>query len=235
LNALLLAGGYGTRLRPLTDTTPKCLMPVGGKPLLQIWLERLDQAGFNNFVINTHYLAQQVEEFVKKSPWRRRIRLAYEENLLGTAGTLVKHQHFFGGSDGLLVHADNLCLADFGDFIGAHRNRPTGTWITMMAFRTEEPKSCGIIEIDGQGVMRGFYEKKANPPSNLANAAVYFLSPEFINQLRLRWMSAIDFSTEILPMLGGRAFVWETKDPLIDIGTPKNYEFACNIFNNLKR
>ncbi len=229
MNALLLAGGYGTRLRPLTDKIPKCLMPVGGKPLLQIWLERLDQAGFDNFLINTHYLAEQVAQFIDHSRWRKRVQLAHEEKLLGTAGTLVRHRDFFGMRDGLLVHADNLCLADFESFSVAHHDRPSGTWITMMTFRTDDPSSCGIVEPDRQGIMQAFHEKQANPPSNLANGAVYLLSPAFLDQLRTQWIAATDFSTEILPELNGRVFTWETQDSLIDIGTPYRYHQACRL------
>ena len=67
MRALLLAAGLGTRLRPLTDTMPKCLVPIKGRPLLSIWLERLTQAGIGPFLINTHYLANQVEVLLEAS------------------------------------------------------------------------------------------------------------------------------------------------------------------------
>ncbi|MBT6543216.1 MAG: NTP transferase domain-containing protein, partial [Rhodobacteraceae bacterium] len=112
MRALLLAAGLGTRLRPLTNTTPKCLVPIKGQPLLGIWLERLTQAGIGQFLVNTHYLAEQVEVFIQASPYRDQVTLVNELELHGTAGTLIANLDFFQGEDGLLIHADNYCLAD---------------------------------------------------------------------------------------------------------------------------
>ena len=94
MKAILLAAGLGTRLRPITDTTPKCLVPIGSKPLLQIWLERLSEAGIGPFLINTHYLADQVKTFVEESAFRKKITLVHENHLLGTAGTLIENLDF---------------------------------------------------------------------------------------------------------------------------------------------
>ena len=151
MRALLLAAGLGTRLRPITDLTPKCLVQIGNKPLLQIWLERLSEAGNGPFLINTHYLAEQINVFVEKSPFREKIKLVHESHLLGTAGTLLENQDFFHDENLMLIHADNYCLADFTEFEAAHRNRPLGCDLTMMTFRTDDPSSCGIVELDENG------------------------------------------------------------------------------------
>ena len=124
MRAMLLAAGLGTRLRPLTDSIPKCLVPIKSEPLLGIWLERLTHAGIGPFLINTHYLASQVESFIEACPYRDQIRLVNEFELRGTAGTLIDNLDFFQGEECLLIHADNYCLADFTDFQQAHRNRP---------------------------------------------------------------------------------------------------------------
>ncbi len=93
--ALLLAGGYGTRLRPLTDTLPKCLVPIHGKPLLSYWLDLLFESGVERALINTHYLPDQVRSFRDQSPWRERIDLAHEDTILGTAGTVRENRGLF--------------------------------------------------------------------------------------------------------------------------------------------
>jgi len=98
VRVLLLAAGFGTRLRPLTDTVPKCLVPVKGIPLLEIWLNRLTDSGFGPFLINTHYLAKQVQAFVANSSLRDQIKLVNEPNLLGTAGTLNRNIDFLRNS-----------------------------------------------------------------------------------------------------------------------------------------
>ena len=227
MRALLLAAGLGTRLRPITDTTPKCLVPIHGQALLAIWLQRLAQAGIGPFLVNTHYLSGQVNAFVETSPYRKDIILVHERDLLGTAGTLIANLDFFSGTDGLLIHADNYCLADFSAFLQAHRSRPPECVMTMMTFRTDAPSSCGIVELDARGVVVGFHEKVAKPPGNLANGAVYILSAEFLKRLRFDLNTATDFSTEVLGRLVGEIYSYETSTPFLDIGTPENY-FRAN-------
>ena len=226
MRALLLAAGLGTRLRPITDTTPKCLVPIHGAALLAIWLQRLAQAGIGPFLVNTHYLSGQVEAFVQASPYRKDISLVHERDLLGTAGTLVANLDFFAGGDGLLIHADNYCLADFSAFLQAHHSRPPECLMTMMTFRTDAPSSCGIIELDMRGVVVGFHEKVVNPPSNLANGAVYILSAELLRRLGSDLRGVTDFSTEVLSLLVGKIYSYDAAATFLDIGTPENYAKA---------
>lgn len=228
MRALLLAAGLGTRLRPLTDTMPKCLVPIKTRPLLGIWLERLIQAGIGPFLINTHYLAEQVQEFIRTNPHRDRVTLVHEPEMQGTAGTLIANLDFFQGEDGLLIHADNYCLADFTAFLQAHHNRPSECLITMMTFRTNNPSSCGIVELDERDVVIGFHEKVPNPPGNLANGAVYVISADLLTTLGTSLNTVNDFSTEVLNRLVGRIYSYETSEVFLDIGTPETYELANN-------
>ncbi len=164
MKALLLAAGLGSRLRPLTETVPKCLVPVRGKPLLAYWCDLLFDAGIDRILINTSWLSEQVEAFVRTSPWSERIDLVHETELLGTGGTVKMNHAYFGGEDFLLAHADNLTDFDVERFLAAHRARPSGCELTMLAFTTDDPRSCGILELDREGVVQAFHEKVANPP-----------------------------------------------------------------------
>src|ERR1700722_2511913 len=183
MRALLLAAGMGSRLRPITDTTPKCLVPVHGKPLLDYWLELLFGAGVERVLINTHWLSDKVRDHVALSPWRSLIDLVHEPHLLGTGGTVLANRRYFGEAPFLVAHADNLTDFDVAALIGAHEKRPPGCVMTMLAFRTDDPSSCGILELDSRGVVVGFHEKVANPPGNLANGAVYVIGPEVVARL----------------------------------------------------
>ncbi len=225
MRAILLAAGLGTRLRPLTNRLPKCLAPIDGKPLLEIWLERLADAGIGGFLINTHYLQDQVTDFVKSSRFRHQITIAEEPVLLGTAGTLWANREFLEGADGMLIHADNYCLADLTQLIRAHQDRTPGCVMTMMTFQTSRPETCGVVEVDSQGVVTGFHEKVSNPPTTIANAAVYILSREMLSSLP----EASDLSTEVLPRYVGKIQTYHTPETLIDIGTPESYQQACLI------
>jgi mannose-1-phosphate guanylyltransferase len=229
MRVILLAAGFGTRLRPLTDTIPKCLVPIKGKPLLQIWLERLIESGFDFFLINTHYLANQVSDFVNSSEFKDKCILKNEVNLLGTAGTLLENLDFIGEDECMLVHADNYCLANFSDFISAHNQRPSGCLMTMMTFRTNMPSSCGIVDLNDNNVIIGFHEKVKSPPGNLANGAIYILSIDFIKLIKENFYSVTDFSIDILPHFLGRIYSYETNECFMDIGTPESYTIANNL------
>lgn len=226
MRALLLAAGLGTRLRPLTESTPKCLVPIHGRPLLSFWIDNLLQAGVDRCLVNTHYLAEQVEAYVDSSQLGERITLAYEEELLGTAGTLMAHLDFFDSDGGLLIHADNFCGESMVTLLGAHARRPAHCLMTMLTFDTDAPENCGIVEIDPNNVVVGFHEKVRNPPGCLANGAVYALSAELISRLPHEFAGARDFSTEVLPRLVGRIYSYRTEQLFLDIGTPDNYARA---------
>jgi mannose-1-phosphate guanylyltransferase len=226
MKAILLAAGFGTRLRPLTDKVPKCLVPIKGKPLLEIWLDRLSAAGVDSFLINTHYLHEQVKEFIKKSSYNDKVTLFYEPKLLGTAGTLNANLDFFKGQDGMLIHSDNYCLADIPEFINAHQNRPKPCVMTMMTFKTENPTQCGIMQLDENNIVTGMQEKVSNPDGNLANGAVYILSGDFQNYMRSELSSTTDLSNEVLPTLMHKIYSYQTDKTFIDIGTPETYQKA---------
>ena len=95
MKALLLAGGYGTRLKPITDLVPKCLVPIAGRPLIDYWIESLKKAGIERILINTHYLNTQMEDYKKKIKYSNYIELIYEPVLKGTAGTLIENYQYW--------------------------------------------------------------------------------------------------------------------------------------------
>lgn len=226
MRAILLAAGLGTRLRPLTNTVPKCLITIKGTPLLEIWINKLLNAGIESILVNTHHHAAKVATFLTNSKYRNRIVVVYEPQLLGTAGTLLTNLPFFQGDDGILAHADNYFLEDLSNLLAAHKMRSLGCEITMLTFRSETPSTCGIVEVDKLGVVTSFHEKVGAPPGNLANGALYLLSSEFIARLPLDWTSAQDFSTDILPSLVGKIQTYETTQLFLDIGTPGTYARA---------
>lgn len=229
MKAILLAAGFGTRLRPLTNKIPKCLVPIKGKPLLEIWLEKLFYAGINSILINTHYLAEQVVEFVENSKYRDNCILKFENQLLGTFGTLLNNIEFIEDNDCLFIHADNYCIEDLNNLIFAHEHRPKYCLMTMMTFRTDTPSSCGIVEINKHNVVIDFHEKISSPPGNLANGAIYILSSKLIKIFKKDYKLATDFSTEVIPTLLGGIYVYETKNIFIDIGTLEKYDIANSI------
>ena len=222
MRALLLAAGLGTRLRPLTDTTPKCLVPIKGKPLLDIWCEALLAAGVTKLLINLHYKSEQVQQYIGSSKFSEFVETIYEPSLLGTAGTLLANRKFFENQDGILLHADNYCEANISALISAHESRPSNCDLTMLAFRTPTPGTCGILEVTENKFMQKMYEKSSDDHGNLANAAFYILSKKLIGELK----DETDFSNEVIPKYLGKTLVFETSETFIDIGTPESYALA---------
>ena len=221
--ALLLAAGLGTRLRRFTLHTPKCLVPICGEPLLARWLRALEQAGCESVLINTHYLAHEVEAFISSwSSYTMTIQTIHETELLGTAGTLLANHDFFEDSTGILIHADNAMEADLTDFLSSHLSRRSYCPLTMLTFNTDTPSSCGIVEIDCHNVVQRFHEKVLHPPGNRANGALYAFDGDFLVDVKLIHPAPIDFSTEVIPKFLGRIQTWHTDQLYLDIGTPQS-------------
>ena len=217
--ALLLAAGLGTRLKPLTDIWPKCLMPIRDRPLLEYWLNILQKSGIDNILVNTHYLSEYVEGFIKQPQFTGWVDSVYEPSLLGTAGTIRENIGFCQNSTVLLAHADNWTCCNFSDFLNYHNNqRPKGTVMTMMTFTCPNPSECGIVELNSDGVVVEFHEKVQNPPGKLANAAVYLIESEVIEWI-VNNPKVTDFSTEVLPQFVGKIATWENRKIHRDIGT----------------
>jgi mannose-1-phosphate guanylyltransferase len=230
MKALLLAAGLGTRLKPLTDNIPKCLMEIDGKPLLEYWIAMLYKGGVYPLLVNLHHHADKVASFINNSPYKEFVTTVYEEKLLGTGGTLLKNQSFFDNEPLMLVHADNLSVFDVQAFVNSHMNRPAGCEITMMTFKTPTPHTCGIIETDEKGCVQAFHEKVASPPSDMANGAVYIVEQSIFNYLASLNKEFIDFSTDVIPFYMGRINAFHNDVYHRDIGTIESYKMACQEF-----
>ena len=232
MKALLLAAGLGTRLRPITDAIPKCLVPIHGRPLLDYWLQMLSDAGVGPLLINLHHMADHVVNYLDHCPFSHTVSTVYEGDLLGTAGTLLKNRDFFADEAFMLIHADNLSRFDVKAFIRRHRERPEQCEITMMTFDTDAPESCGIVELDEDGVVKAFHEKKCDPPGYLANGAVYILEPSILEHLASLGKETIDFSTEVLPQYLSRIHTFKNDQYHRDIGTVRAYQKALQETEN---
>ena len=226
MKALLLAAGYGTRLGAITKCCPKCLIQVGNETMLDHWLYKLDKLGVTEFIINTHYLAEQVKEYISRHPLKDKIVLCYEPLLLGTAKTVLSHIDALRGETCFIIHVDNFCDDNLINFMLAHKRRPLGTVMSMLTFNTSTPERCGIVEVDNMNILIDFYEKQKSSPSNKANGAVYIASVDFFGQLEKFHIVNKDFSTGIIPNLLGKVFCYHTDRYYEDIGTPESLKRA---------
>jgi mannose-1-phosphate guanylyltransferase len=204
MKALLLAAGKGTRLKPLTNYVPKCLVPIMNRPLLEIWLDLLDHDLITDVLVNTHHLADQVVKMIAESEHNKNITIVHEDKLLNTGGTIKANRKFFGSEPLMVIHADNLSLFDLNSFYSRFSNRPAGVEITMMTFVTDSPSSCGLVTLSNDGIVNAFVEKPKVAVTNLANAAVYIISSNVVDYIAELNCDQIDFSADVIPKYVGR-------------------------------
>ena len=220
---VVLAAGLGTRLRPLTDRMPKCMIPVAGRPIIDYWVRGLADAGVRDVLINTHHLPEQVRAYMSTVNERIGMRLseAYEPTLLGSAGTIAANGDFAADAgEVIIIYADNFSDVDLRAMLDFHRAHDDP--FTMLLFRAPNPKACGIAELDGENRVVSFVEKPQEPKSDLANAGVYIVD-------RGAWREmvdagAFDLGHEVLPRFVGRMRGYAGASYHLDVGTHEAYE-----------
>lgn len=223
MKSFLLAAGRGTRLKPLTDSVPKCLVLINGKPLIHYWLELCERHGITEVLINLHHLPEKVIQFIESSSYRVKIHTIFEEKLLGTAGTVFSHRDFVRDEERFFIfYADNLTNADVAAMRNFHERK--GSLFTMGLFRADEPQSCGIATLNEDDRVIEFVEKPSSPRGNLANAGIYLAEKEIFQYFPRK--EFMDFGFDILPQLIGKMHGYEIKEYLLDIGTYENYQRA---------
>lgn len=228
MKALLLAGGYGSRLRPITNSIPKCLVKIKSKPLLDYWLEAsIDKLGCNSVVINTHYLADQVCDHIADSKYSNKVTLVHEETLLGTLNTVKNNLPMFQTEDLLLAHADNYCVTDWQNFLNCFEQRNAQIHMTMMTFNCETPKSCGMVKLDGLGRIVEYIEKPDFEYSgSRANGAVFLLDAMARHSIASMPEHCSDLCKDFLPAYLNHINCFHNSHVHIDIGTPEKLAFA---------
>jgi mannose-1-phosphate guanylyltransferase len=221
MKAFLLAAGHGTRLKPLTDTAPKCLLPIRGVPLLEIWLNLCSLHGIDDVLINVHAHPAMVRKFAEENKSGVKIRLSEEETLLGSAGTLRANRDWLGDAEEFaILYGDVLTNANLSSLVEFHRQKKQIATIAL--YEVTNPTKCGIVTTDKDGIVRDFVEKPANPTSNCAFTGLMIATPAIFDLIPSETPADIGF--HVLPKLVGRMAALPIKDFLVDIGTPEKYE-----------
>ena len=229
MKALLLAAGYGTRLRPITSTVPKCLVPIHGIPLLHVWITRLMNFGVSEIIVNTHYKSEMVTKFIETQAYDCKISIIFEKELLGTAGTLLNLAAELARDRFFVFHADNLSFINLKSFLENHSNRSSNCIMSMATFQTDTPETCGIVEIDANNILQRFIEKPSISTNFRANSACFVFEHEiFIDQSisTIDVTKNIDISIDLIPNLINKINVFDFSDYHRDIGSMHALEKA---------
>jgi mannose-1-phosphate guanylyltransferase len=223
VKAFLLAAGVGNRLRPMTDTVPKCMVLIDDRPLLDIWLDAFDEAGVNEVLVNLHHLPDVVRRHLAARARPPAVHMFFEPVLLGSAGTLAANREWVKGEEFFLAcNADNLTDFDVRSLVAAHL--AYAPLATLTAFHSENPSAGGVLEVDDVGWVTGFTEKPAEPASDLVNAGMYAFSPGVLDAIGGTRPSDIGY--DLLPRLVGKARAIGVGGYFRDIGTPESYQRA---------
>ena len=197
--AMVLAGGSGKRLRPLTDSVHKCMVPIWGKPLMEYIIESLSHQGVKQIRINLCHLAETVmEHFGNGSAWGVDISYSIEDKPLGTAGGVKKAADFFD-STFFVWYGDNLSNCDLEPLYSFHRAR--GGLATIALHYREDPTPSGIVGLDEDGRITRFLEKPRPEQifSHWVSAGIFVLEPEIIEMIPTE--GSPDFGRDIFPAL----------------------------------
>ncbi len=223
LKAFLLAGGHGTRLRPLTDTLPKCLVPIRGKPLLDIWLELCARSGITDVLLNLHAHPQQIARHLEQANPPVNVRVVHEEQLLGSAGTLAANRAWVDSDPAFwILYSDVLTNANLRRMSAFHSR--SGRVATLGLYRVPDPSRCGVAITDRAGVIVDFEEKPRNPRANWVFSGLMVAAPQLLDEIPRALPADIGF--HVLPRLLGRMMGYPIEDYLLDIGTLPNYQRA---------
>lgn len=223
MKAFLLVAGEGTRLRPLTWNVPKCLVPILGRPLLHYWFKLCQCYGIDSVLLNLHHLPEKVEEFLKTNNYGLQVRMTFEPELLGSAGTIRANWDFVEKEESFFIfYGDNLTnvrLDLMREFHQGHRGL-----LTMGLFQSSVPKECGIVQLAPDGLVLEFVEKPEEPRSNLANAGIFLARAGILDFIPDG--KGVDLGYHVLPVLVGKMYGWLVQGYLRDIGSAKSYEQA---------
>ena len=223
MKAFLLAAGNGTRLRPITDRIPKCLVEIQGKPLLGIWFDLLRRYGVREILVNVHAHTITVREYVREHSQGLIVDILEEPELLGSAGTIVANRDWLGSEqDFLVLYADVLTNLNLEKMLRFHLTRRAAA--TLGVYAAMNPEQCGITVVDINGIVRQFVEKPRHPPCNLAFSGVLIGTPTLLDSIPARIPADLGF--DVLPRLVNQMVAYRIKEFLLDIGTPENHRLA---------
>jgi len=231
MKVVILAGGFGTRLRPLSSTRPKPMIPVLGKPNLQYILENLEKIKeIDEVILSVHYMRGEIREFIedKMSDYPKDIRFVNDPMPLETGGALKNIEEFVG-EEFLVIYGDVFTNFNFEELIKAHKEN--GGLVTVALTKVYDPEKYGVVITDDEGKIVDFEEKPLKPKSNIVDAGIYMVNKEVLKGIPKG--KEIYFEREILPRLVSQGQVYGYMMPRenywVDLGTPEDFFYAHQV------
>ncbi len=237
MKAVVLAGGYGTRLRPLTYTTPKTMLPICDKPVVEWIIEYLSKQGFDEIIITTNYLEDKIKKHLGDGrDFGVKIYYPKEDEPLGTAGSVKNAEKYLDETFGV-IQSDNITEISLASALKFHKERDGIATISLVG--VENPWQFGIAELNRKNQIKRFIEKPKPDEcfSNLASTGLYILEPEILDYIPEN--TPFDFGKDLFPLMlkkGKRIYGYKAEGFWVDVGKPEGYMKATEwIVNQIKR
>ena len=249
MKALILAAGFGTRLLPFTENLPKPLFPIAGRPLLDISIHALQQAGCQAIIINTHHLHQQIDDFIASQEYTIPVLTRHEPVILGTGGAIKNVADFWDDSPFMVVNSDIITDIDLKNVYDFHLNHPHPVTLVL-----HDDPEFNTVSIDDRGLIKGFLDQSftsatspkpafisANPrleekkkdhkdqacgneARTLAFTGIHVVNPEILDLIPdKKFSSIIDVYTQLISSTGKICAFISKNSYWKDIGTPQRY------------
>lgn len=224
MKALVLAGGFGTRLRPLSCSRPKMLFPIANRPLIDYTLEALSkEESVDTVVLAVYYMAESLVRYLGPTKYDLGILYSREQRPLGTGGPVKKAKDIMNGDRFMVMNGDILTDFDYKRLIEYHEEK--GGVATIALTQVSDPTRYGSVELDWEGRITRFVEKPeyGKAPSNLINAGIYIMEPEILDYIPDEGKVRIE--TEVFPKLAeeNKLYGFESHGFWMDIGEPQDY------------
>lgn len=223
MKAVILVGGQGTRLRPLTLGTPKPMVPLANKPFVAHVIEHLKESGIKDIIFSMGYLPEGIKSYFNDgSNWDLKLTYVIEDYPLGTAGAVKNVEEHIGDSDFLVLNGDILTDLDLQQLIDFHHNNDAVGTIALTP--VEDPTAYGLVRVGDDGAVKGFLEKPSwdQIDTNLINAGTYVLRKEVLDLIPKD--TEYSFERGVFPRLVGKGLYGYSSDSYwMDIGTPEKY------------
>lgn len=225
MQAIIVAGGQGTRLRPLTYDRPKPVVPIFNRPFLHHQIEWLCRYGIDDIILTLHYQGDVIErELGDGSRWGVRLRYVYETEPLGTAGAVRQAKPLLGNDPVLVMNGDVLTDVDLGQFLAFHHRY--GAAVSIGLTRVSDPTAYGLVFVDDDGRVSRFLEKPSADEAvvDTINAGLYWVDPAVLEIVPAQ--GAYSFERGLFPALleqGAPIGGYHGRAYWLDIGTPAKY------------
>lgn len=233
MKVILLSAGRGERLGSLTNNSPKVMLSILGKPILEHQINWLKNFGFREFLINLHFLPQKIQDyFGDGEKFGIRINYSYEEELLGTAGAIFNFKPYLKETF-LIVYGDVINRLDFKKLIDFHKKKKGVA--TLVIRETDHPKDSDLIKVDKNLKIIKFYSKphKNLPKTKFGNTGISILEPEILKYIPKRFTPPLDLAQGIFPKLLKKGLIlygYPSSEYIKDIGTPERYQMVWEDF-----